>query len=63
MCVEWWHDTFEVTMSLIDSGWVVDNPNLVDYINDWRETLPSEVYRLCSIGCWKDANKASWKET
>ena len=56
MCVEWWHDTFDVTMALIDAGWTVDNPNLVEYIQNWRETLPAEFYRLCSIGCWKDAN-------
>lgn len=63
MCVEWWHDTFEVTMSLINSGWIVDNSNLVKCIENWRESLPSEFYRLCTIGCWKDANKALWKPT
>lgn len=61
MCVEWWWDTFEVSEALIDAGWIIENPNLPKTIQNWRETLPSEVYRLCTIGCWRDANKAIWK--
>ena len=61
MCVEWWADTFEVSSSLIENGWIVENPNLISTIKNWRETLPPEFYRLCSIGCWKDADKARWE--
>ncbi len=61
-CVEWWHDTFEVSEALIDAGWTVDNPDLIGVIKNWRETLPSEFYRLCTVGCWKDADKATWSQ-
>ena len=62
MCVEWWHDTDEVTTALIDAGWTVDNPGLVGAIKNWRETLPSTVYQLCMLGCWRDADKANWRQ-
>ena len=62
MCVEWWSDTFEMSEALIDAGWTIENPNLPETVKNWRETLPSEVYRLCSIGCWKDAQDPKWEK-
>ena len=62
LCVEWWHGTEDVTVALRESGWTVNNPDLVDTIEDWRETLPSEFYRVCTLKCWKDSSRARWVE-
>jgi organic radical activating enzyme len=60
MCVEWWHYTDEITKALRASGWTVENPSLVSTIKNWRETLPSEFYRFCSLKCWRDSEKVIW---
>ena len=62
MCVEWWKHTNELTLALIDAGWYIGNPDLSNTLKNWRETLPSEFYRFCTLNCWRDANKAKWVE-
>lgn len=46
--------------SLRDAGWNVYNPDLVETIRNWRETLPGEAFRVCSIKCWKNCSKTKW---
>lgn len=62
MCVAWWDNDLDVHLakSLRDSGWSVYNPDLKATILNWRETLPGEAYRICTLKCWKDASKTEW---
>lgn len=60
MCVEWWNETDEATLALREAGWTVHNPDLVETIKNWRETLPAEVYRLCTLKCWKHSSRSKW---
>ena len=50
----------KLASNLRDSGWNAYNPDLVETIRNWRETLPGEAFRVCSIKCWKSANKTRW---
>jgi hypothetical protein len=61
MCLEWWHHTEAITEALRGAGWTVQNPDLYETMTQWRETLPAAFYRLCTLGCWKDATKAMWR--
>lgn len=62
MAVAWWDGDIDqkLTSSLRDAGWNVYNPDLVDTIRNWRETLPSEAYRMCMIKCWRESSKTKW---
>lgn len=62
MCVQWWNNDNVVQPALIKAGWTSSNPDLVDTVLNWRETMPPEVFKLCQLGCWKDADKAKWAE-
>jgi len=62
MCVEWWNNSNVVTRSLQELGWTIYNPWILQTVKDWRETLPNEFIRSCSLRCWRNANKARWKK-
>lgn len=49
------HD--QLQEKLIENGWTAHNENLPQTIENWRDTLPSETYKLCQIGCWKGGTK------
>lgn len=62
MCVAWWADDYNKILApaLRKNGWTVDNPELANTIRNWRETLPAEVYRICTLLCWKEAPRTKW---
>lgn len=60
MCLEWWHDTDTITEGFMREGWTVDNEQLPWVIENWRDTLPLEFYKMCSLQCWRDASKRKW---
>lgn len=62
MCVAWWHGDIDQDLagSLRDAGWSAYNPDLVDTMINWRETLPGEVYRICMTKCWRESSKTKW---
>ena len=62
MCVAWWNKDIDqkLASSLRDTGWSAYNPDLVNTMLNWRETLPGEVYRLCMTKCWRGASKTKW---
>jgi len=62
MCVAWWNNDLDQKLAsdLRYAGWEVHNPDLVDTIRNWRETLPGEAYRLCMTQCWRGASKTKW---
>jgi len=64
MCVAWWDGDIDQDLagSLRDAGWSAYNPDLVETILNWRETLPGEAYRLCMIKCWRGATKTKWRK-
>jgi len=62
MCVAWWNGDIDQDLagSLRDAGWSAFNPDLVDTIMNWRETLPGEAYKLCSTKCWRESSRTRW---
>lgn len=64
MCVAWWNDDIDqkLASSLREAGWHVYNPDLVETILNWRETLPGEAYRLCMTQCWRASSKTRWRK-
>jgi len=62
MAVAWWNGDMDqkLASSLRAAGWNAYNPDLVETIKNWRDTLPGEVYRLCMTQCWKDSSKTKW---
>lgn len=62
MAVAWWNGDMDqkLASSLKDAGWNAYNPDLVETIKNWRDTLPGEVYRSCMTQCWKDSSKTKW---
>jgi len=62
MCVAWWNGDIDQKLAsdLRYAGWEVYNPDLVDTIRNWRETLPGEAYRVCVTQCYRKASKTKW---
>lgn len=55
----WDNDTIG-TDSLKKTGWSVENPNLKETIEDWKNTIPNEVIRKCIFSCWNGKNEKIW---
>jgi len=49
-----WEETNEIRDSLIAAGWHVYNPDLLEVVRDWRNTLPKEALYHCVTSCWKN---------
>ena len=62
MCVEWWNHSARVTQALKRSKWTIYNPWILRTVKDWRETLPNEFIRMCSLRCWRNADKVIWRK-
>ncbi len=60
MCLEWWHDDDSATKGFIREGWHVHNEEFPDTFKNWRDTMPLEFYKMCSLQCWRDASKRKW---
>ena len=62
MCVAWWNNDIDqkLASALRDAGWNAHNPNLIETLLNWRETLPGEAYKLCMTQCWRGASKTKW---
>ncbi len=60
MCLEWWHNDNSVTKAFIDAGWTVDNEDFPFTFKNWRETLPLEFYKMCTLKCWRDSSNRKW---
>ena len=39
--------------SLNEAGWNVNNPTLKETIENWKETVPADVVKMCSLYCWR----------
>ena len=62
MCAAWWNNDVDkdLAQKLREAGWSAYNPDLVNTILNWRETLPGEAYRVCQLKCWRKASKTKW---
>jgi len=62
MGVAWWDGDIDQKLAsdLRYAGWEAYNPDLVDTILNWRETLPGEAYRMCMVKCWRHSSKTKW---
>jgi len=39
--------------SLNEAGWNVHNPELKDTVDNWKETIPAVVVKMCALYCWR----------
>lgn len=49
-----WNNNTLIREALQESGWNIDNPNLVETIENYRNTTPPQVAYACQLQCWKD---------
>ena len=50
----------KLAFNLREAGWTAYNPDLAETIKNWRETLPGDAYRMCTVKCWKGSSKTNW---
>lgn len=56
-----WNNNNIIRNSLIEAGWILDNENLIDTILDWRNTIPGDVVKSCSLDCWTGGLNVVWR--
>jgi len=39
--------------ALDEAGWNIENPDLQDVIDNWMETVPAVVVKMCTLECWR----------
>jgi hypothetical protein len=37
---------------LTKAGWYLDNPNIINTVKNWKNTLPKYIHQQCRDGCW-----------
>ena len=56
MCyLDGWSNELDITEDLRKASFTISNPDLGHYLKNWRKYLPNSVYKMCSIGCWRDS--------
>lgn len=60
MCLEWWHQDISTTAGLMRERWTVENEDFPETFRDWRETLPAEFVKVCSLNCWEGSINHAW---
>jgi len=43
----------QITSSLVEAGWTLDNPQVVETLRRWRKTLPQYVREQCLNHSWR----------
>ena len=55
-CVEGWDNHTRATDAIRETGWHIDNPNLVATMKDHKNTIPQVFFDACA-GCWSKKDK------
>ena len=42
-----------ITRELVDAGWTLNNPSVVNALRNWRTTLPPYIKEQCLYNCWR----------
>jgi len=58
-----WENNSKVRLSLRGAGWSLDNPNLVETMKNWRNTLPADSVHACLTKCWKGGPNLKYQPT
>lgn len=56
-----WMNKPQLRDDMIKAGWTLDNPNIVQAIKNWRESIPAYSHELCQKHCWYPQFKISDK--
>jgi len=48
--------------SLRRENWTIHNPDLIETIRNWKKTIPPEVVKACTLGCWHGSNRIKWRK-
>jgi len=55
--IDGWNGNTKVRDSMNAAGWNIDNPNLVETMENWINTLQADATHACQTQCWKDGKK------
>lgn len=50
--LEGWTRSDRISRALRKAGWTVENPELLNTLINWRETIPGEAIKTCLLSCW-----------
>lgn len=42
----------KTTEALIQAGWTLNNPDVIDVMRNWRNSIPKYVWNQCLYNCW-----------
>ena len=56
-----WNNDTKIRDSLLEAGWSIDNPDLADYMRDWKHTTPPQTVYACTLQCWKEGPNIVYK--
>jgi len=51
--VEAYNKTMKINEALIDAGWTLHNPDVLNTLNNWKKTLPQTFIDMCLNHCWR----------
>ena len=55
-----WNGNPKIRESQIEAGWSIYNPNLVETMENWRNTLLADSVYACHTQCWKDGKNLEY---
>lgn len=63
--LETWIPPEDITKDLIEAGYTYDNPDLPELLTNWKEHIPTSVYKRCLLTCWRHEGqkKSKWYPT
>ena len=59
MCLQWWHDQ-DISEAFKRARWTIHNGDFAETFRLWRDTLPLEFFKMCSLQCWRDTSQRKW---
>jgi len=59
--IDGWEKNSKVRLSMREAGWRIDNPDLVEVMKDWVNTLQADATHACQTQCWKDGTTLIYK--
>lgn len=60
--VEAFQKNIKMNVELRRAGWTLDNPDVLETLNNWKNTLPQYVLDQCRYSCWRPHFKVGEKK-
>lgn len=62
LSIEAMDNSTRVGDSLREAGWTIHNSDLAETMKNWHKTIPAEVVRACTLGCWRGGTNIVWRK-